>query len=1029
MFQRLLSLIVSPKTTLVLLIAFAVASAKGTLVENDYGTEAARALVYNAWWFEAIMALLAVNFIGNIQRYGLWRKPKWSLLTFHLGFVIILLGAFITRYTGYEGMMDIREGQSVDFMYSEYNHLSIQSGTTSNSREIKPATKDAQYSVSIDLDGQPCVLETHTFIPGAVPTLVEGQDHYIHVIVAEGNSRPSYYIKEGSVVHTLHGTIGFNTVEPCFIHLTQDADGIFYVRSKAHVDFMRIEEQMAGNIPADSTSTLFHQAFYRSQDLTFTVMSNHPAAHLTYETAEDKKVRDALPGKLLANLHYNGTSTPVTLTYNKGYTHKASAVVNGHPVELTVGPKSIPLGFALALENFEIEHYPGSKSPSSYSSYLRVIDNDQETPFHLYMNNVLDYKGYRFFQASYTQDEQGTILSVNHDWWGTWITYLGYFLMTLGMLWALFAKHSRFSFLGKELNAIKAKKAALGLAVLLSPAQLLAQENTLSLEQQAGIYPSHAIESFEALLVQDMDGRIKPLGTLAAEMTRKLTGNTKFYLNYAGEEHTLRANQLFLALNARPEFWSQAPIIAVDLQKGSSVFEALGIAPAEHISAMQCYTQEGTYALEEVVAEAHNTKPANRSVQMKEVLKVDERFNILYHALTDSYLKLFPKAGDADNTWYSDKQMLFGFAAQDSIFIKHILPTYYASLDSAHITGNWDNPTKYTGYISKFQEHYAADILPPPSRIKAELLYNKLKLFLHLFYSYWVFGLVLLVVGVLKLFSKHPALAVVGKISFGIVVFFFLAHTFNIILRWYAGNYPPWSNGYEMIVLVSWFTMLFALLFVKRSNFILPLGALFAGTLLFVAFLDWLNPEITTLVPVLKSYWLKIHVAIIVGSYGPLALSALLGLTALWMGILDKKGRALVQLSIKELTVLNEMSMIIGLYMLAIGTFIGGIWANESWGRYWGWDPKETWALISILVYAVVTHLRLIPAIAKQPFWFNATSLIAFYAIIMTSFGVNYYLSGLHSYATGDPVPVPMWFYYSVGATLITVALGFVRRR
>jgi ABC-type transport system involved in cytochrome c biogenesis permease subunit len=202
---------------------------------------------------------------------------------------------------------------------------------------------------------------------------------------------------------------------------------------------------------------------------------------------------------------------------------------------------------------------------------------------------------------------------------------------------------------------------------------------------------------------------------------------------------------------------------------------------------------------------------------------------------------------------------------------------------------------------------------------------------------------------------------------------------------------------------------------------------LFSGTLLFVGFLDWLNPEITNLMPVLHSYWLNIHVAIIVSGYAPLALSAILALLSLLLIIFKPTSpRDNWWVSMQELSIVNELSLTIGLFLLTVGTFLGGVWANESWGRYWAWDPKETWALISIMVYAFVLHLRLIPAF-KNILVFNLASLWAFSSIIMTSFGVNYYLSGLHSYAAGDPVPIPAWVYWIVGFLLIISVMAIVK--
>ena len=202
-----------------------------------------------------------------------------------------------------------------------------------------------------------------------------------------------------------------------------------------------------------------------------------------------------------------------------------------------------------------------------------------------------------------------------------------------------------------------------------------------------------------------------------------------------------------------------------------------------------------------------------------------------------------------------------------------------------------------------------------------------------------------------------------------------------------------------------------------------------SSLLLMVAALNWLDPEITNLVPVLNSYWLLIHVAIITASYGFLALGALLGFLSLLIMILQSnKNKSRLNLTLKELTFINEMTITVGLFMLSIGTFLGGVWANESWGRYWGWDPKETWALASMLVYIFVLHMRFIPKL-KSMYAFNLASLIAFSSIIMTYFGVNFYLSGLHSYAKGDPMPIPSFVYYSIVTVTIVAVLAKWRQK
>ncbi|MDB2326080.1 cytochrome c biogenesis protein CcsA, partial [Flavobacteriaceae bacterium] len=255
----------------------------------------------------------------------------------------------------------------------------------------------------------------------------------------------------------------------------------------------------------------------------------------------------------------------------------------------------------------------------------------------------------------------------------------------------------------------------------------------------------------------------------------------------------------------------------------------------------------------------------------------------------------------------------------------------------------------------------------------------------------------------------------------GAIGFLFLLHTAGLIARWYISGHAPWSDAYESMIYVAWATMFFGLAFGRKSNLTMAATTFVTSMILMIAHWNWMDPAIANLQPVLDSYWLMIHVAVIVGSYGPFALSMIIGIVALLLILLTtKKNKERMNLNIKELTVINELSLTVGLIMLTIGNFLGGMWANESWGRYWGWDPKETWALISIMIYSFVIHMRLIPAL-KSRWMFNFSSVLAFASIMMTYFGVNFYLSGLHSYASGDKIITPNFVYY---ALLFVAVLG-----
>ncbi|MCU0455443.1 MAG: c-type cytochrome biogenesis protein CcsB [Bacteroidales bacterium] len=248
----------------------------------------------------------------------------------------------------------------------------------------------------------------------------------------------------------------------------------------------------------------------------------------------------------------------------------------------------------------------------------------------------------------------------------------------------------------------------------------------------------------------------------------------------------------------------------------------------------------------------------------------------------------------------------------------------------------------------------------------------------------------------------------------------FILHTAGLGLRWYISGHSPMSNGYESLIFISWVTILAGLIFRRKSDFALAATGVLAGMTLLVAHLTFMDPEITNLVPVLKSYWLTLHVSVIISSYGFLGLGAILGIiTMILLVLVNNRNRDRISETIDELVVINFRTLTLGLYFLTIGTFLGAVWANESWGRYWGWDPKETWSLITIIVYTLVTHSRMIPGM-KSIYTFNLLSLFGFSSVLMTYFGVNYYLSGLHSYAGGDPVPVPAFVYVAV---IVLVAL------
>ncbi len=310
-----------------------------------------------------------------------------------------------------------------------------------------------------------------------------------------------------------------------------------------------------------------------------------------------------------------------------------------------------------------------------------------------------------------------------------------------------------------------------------------------------------------------------------------------------------------------------------------------------------------------------------------------------------------------------------------------------------------------------------------------EIWYNKLGLFGKLVPLYLLLGLVLLVFAFINVLKPTFSLKWVMRVAWGVLIVGFVLHLIGLGIRWYIAGHAPWSNAYESIVFIAASTVFAGIVLARRSPFALAGTAILAGITMGVAHMNFINPEITNLVPVLKSYWLMIHVAGIISGDGFFGLGSILSLLVLILYIMrGKEGNANIDRSIKELSNLSEMALIIGLYLFTIGNFLGGVWANESWGRYWGWDSKETWAAVTILIYATVLHLRFIPSL-KSLFVYNVAAAWAYSTVLMTYFGVNYYLSGLHSYAAGDPVPIPMWVYYGIAGLFLLTILAARNRK
>jgi cytochrome c-type biogenesis protein CcsB len=801
--MKIIKFLFSPTFMGALFVIFAAAMAAATFIENDYGSHVAYGMVYNKKWFELVLLLLAANMAGQLVINKMFRREKIPVALFHLAFILMIAGAAVTRYTGKEGTMHIREGETSD----EYVLL---------------------------------------------------------------KATPEYPVN--------HGGTG--------------------------------------------------------------LMSD-----------------------------------------------------------------SVKLPFELRLNDFVLERYPGSSSPSGYRSNVTLIDktNNIEKPFSIFMNNVLKHKGYRFYQSSYDMDEQGTILSVSHDPAGMIITYSGYALLFLFIILSLFNRNSRFRTMKATAWSSSLRKTALvaGFMIIVSGLTTMQGRDPVPDRRDAS--------EVGKVLVQDQNGRTKPLYTLSSDILRKVSHKNKM------DDNT--PMQVFLGVWFHFDQWKDIPLIRVsnkDLQK------MLGIK-----GSMAAFTDivkmegSGSYRLMHEVNAAYEKAPGERNKFDKEVMKVDERVNIVYMIYTGDFMKIFPLK-DGTDAWGTDLGALKNASGrEDSLYLQNFIPM----LSNALIQNNISAVKEICESVTEYQKRFTAYVLPSKSKIRGELLYYKLGLFEKLFPFYSTVGILMLTGLILKVITGKKKKYLTERILAWLLLTGFLFHTFGMGLRWYISGHSPMSNGYESLVFISWVTLLAGFIFSRKSDFALAATAVLSGLTLLVAHMSFMDPEITNLVPVLKSYWLTLHVSVIISSYGFLGLGAILALIVMiLMALVNNKNRERVSEKIDELTLINYKTITLGLYFLTIGTFLGAIWANESWGRYWGWDPKETWSLITIIVYTLVIHSRMIPGM-KDIYTYNMLSLFSFSSVLMTYFGVNFYLSGLHSYASGDPLILPGFVYTGV-LTLIALSIA-----
>jgi len=987
------SFLVSMPFMAFLMVILIVVLALATFVESAYSTQTAWAVIYGTHWFELLLLLIGINLVGVMVKQKLFRRKKIVVLLFHLAFIMILVGASVTRFISYEGNMHIRENTSSNVMLSSNAYIDViveANGESSHhTREVRMTELTPKgFRMRSSIGGETVKIKSTEYLSSIVEQYksAPGGDPYIQIMLVS-DRQTSVGIPSGLTKQVNGMTIGFNMEDASAMINFYARGDMIWMTAPFDVSVIQMEGDEGEQFAAGDEVPVRQNTLYQMDNMRMALQNYMPSARKQVVRAPAGQMGSHL-GAVKLEVSYKGMTGEV---FVPGLARLAGNPVKGSMGDLnytiTYGSMEIHVPFSLFLKNFEVERYPGSNSPSSFASDVVLLDQEMgiQEERRIYMNNVLKHRGYRFYQASYDNDEMGTILSVNRDWVGTFITYMGYLVLIAGMIVALFVPGTRFAMIARK-SAPVARTIAMILMLMGGSVSLFSQE----------VPPQDAASDFGQLWVQDKSGRFKPMNTLSSEVVRKITKHAQ-YENYSSD-------QVLLGMIMYPELWQNKELFEI---KHPELHRMTGYR-GELVSFNDMMDAEGSYLLSNIVNEAYSKQVPMRTELDREIIKLDDRLNAFYLVQSGSLIRIFPDQGAANHRWASASEAMMGQMTNKADTMSNVFLRYLSALQQ----GDYSAGVLYLGQIT--QNQLKDEVLPSGSKKNMEILYNRINLFPSLAKFYGIFGVFMMVLAFLVVFKPrklYRRLFNIGMIHLAVAL---VAHTVALALRWYISGHAPMSNGYESMIFVAWVTLLAGLIFVKRSGYALALTAILAALSLMVAGMSNMNPEITNLVPVLKSPWLTIHVAVIMAGYGFLGLASILGLLNIVVyAVLTPSNKARLSEVLDQVTNVNHLTLIVGLYFMTAGVFLGGVWANESWGRYWGWDPKETWALITVLVYAFVTHMHRIPGL-RGKFAFNLASFISYSSVMMTYFGVNYFLGGMHSYASGSSFKIPTWTYLLV---------------
>ena len=687
--------------------------------------------------------------------------------------------------------------------------------------------------------------------------------------------------------------------------------------------------------------------------------------------------------------------------------------IDGLNIEAQYGSMSVALPFRVVLNNFVLKKYPGTNYPSEYLSYVSISDLVDGKRFEkiITMNDPLSYKGYKIFQTSYYGDETGSILSLNKDP-GKIPTYIGYALLSLGLFLSFFGKESRFYILVAKTKNYQF--ALLFLLFILNPYAAHAKsdyiQEYLTQHQEKS---KELSDAFGTLVVQAM-GRMQPVATLNRDILYKFARTNSLY--------GMDANQILLGMLSKAQLWRDVPLFQIKTKALKELLQK--DKDTKYISFNDLFSANGEYLLVKPLEEAASLKPSHQSAFHKEVIRMNERIEISHMVYGAKVYAIFPNTKEETDVWRDFQALWLDTDEAQSKLIQLQASRFL----NAAFNRNYEKALLHVKKISDFQKEFGGNLLIKESKLSFEIVFNKIELFKKLTFISMILGSLALFLAFGRIFYPFFRKLIWNRVISLALFVLFIVHLFGLVGRWYISGHAPMSDTYESMLYISFSSLFFALFFFRKSLFASSASLLLYSMFMLGAHLSHIDPQITTLVPVLKSFWLTLHVSVIAGSYGFLGVGAMIGLLCLILYSMQSFTKNSLSIHINYLSQINEIAIFIGLVLLIIGNLLGAVWANESWGRYWGWDPKETWTFVSIILYTFLTHLRYLK-IEDFNYWFNLFSLLNFGAILMTYFGVNYYLAGMHSYAAGDPVPIPLWVYLSILFVGFMMTISFSKRK